>query len=194
MPTQPTTTILMRMFGRPEGALGRLGGRIMARMNAECGAWVASLLAIAPTDSVLEVGFGPGVTIRHLASLAPQGRIAGVDPSAEMVSQARERNIPAIKKGLVELRQGSVERMPFADGSFDKALAINSLQVWPDAMAGLREIHRVMKRNGRIALGFTPYSGRSKEGLDEMLRAAGYTAPSIVEDERRRFCMLATKP
>src|SRR5207248_8080380 len=136
--------------------------------------------------------FGPGVTIRRLANLAPHGRVAGVDPSAEMVSQARQRNIVAIKNGLVELRQDSVERMPFEDGSFDKALAINSLQVWPNPVAGLREIHRVVKPEGRIALGFTPHPGRAKDGLAEILHTAGFATPRIVEDKRRGFCALAT--
>ena len=36
--------ILMRMFGRPQGVLGRLGGIVMARMNADCGAWVSDSL------------------------------------------------------------------------------------------------------------------------------------------------------
>src|SRR5262249_14465067 len=48
--------ILMHMCGRPRGLLGRLGGHIMARTNAECGAWVSDLLQIASNDSVLEIG------------------------------------------------------------------------------------------------------------------------------------------
>jgi hypothetical protein len=63
-------SILMRMFGRPQGVLGRLGGVIMGRMNADCGAWVSDLLEVGPNDSVLEVGFGPGVTIQRLSRLA----------------------------------------------------------------------------------------------------------------------------
>src|SRR5262249_51164815 len=80
--------IFMRMCGRPRGLLGRLGGHIMARTNAECGAWVSALLQIASNDSVLEVGFGPGVVIDHLSKLAPAGRITGIDLSIEMVEQA----------------------------------------------------------------------------------------------------------
>jgi len=51
----------MNMFGRPRGIIGRLGGVIMARMNADCGVWVAGLLEVTPDDAVLEIGFGPGV-------------------------------------------------------------------------------------------------------------------------------------
>jgi ubiquinone/menaquinone biosynthesis C-methylase UbiE len=59
------------------------------------------------------------------------------------------------------------------DAAFDKAMAINSVQVWPDAVAGLREIRRVLSPGGRIALGFTRHSGKAKEGATEMLQRLG---------------------
>ena len=183
----------MRMFGCPRGILGRLGGVIMARMNAGCGAWVADLLEIAPRDSLLEVGFGPGVVIQHIAKLAPTGKIAGIDQSREMFEQACARNAATIRSGRVDLRCGTVESLPFADNSFDKALAINSMQLWPSAVAGLCEIKRVMKSGGRIALGFTPYSGQPKTGLTETLTAAGFANAQMAEGDRG-FCALAMKP
>ena len=98
----------MRMFGRPRGILGRLGGIIMARTNAGCGAWVTDLLDVGPNDNVLEVGFGPGVVIQRLSKRASAGHVAGIDPSREMVEQARARNTTAIQNGRVDLRRGSV--------------------------------------------------------------------------------------
>ena len=89
--------ILMRMFRRPRGVLGRLGGIIMASTNEGCGAWVAELLEVGPCDSVLEVGFGPGVVIHGPSKLASAGRVAGIDPSHEMLEQARARNAAAIR-------------------------------------------------------------------------------------------------
>ena len=73
-------SILMRMFGRPQGVLGRLGGIIMAHVNADCGAWISDLLKVGPNDSALEVGFGPGVVIQRLSQLAAAGHVAGIDP------------------------------------------------------------------------------------------------------------------
>ena len=186
--------LLLRMFGHPSGALGRLGGRIMAHTNAECGFWVIDLLQIAPSNNILEVGFGPGVVTERLTKLAPEGRVAGIDRSTEMVELARARNITAIQKCRVDLQWGSVERLPFGDSTFDKALAINSMHVWPDAIAGLREIRRVMKSGGRIALGFTPYSGQSKDGLTNTLVSAGFVKARLVERETTGFCALAIKP
>jgi ubiquinone/menaquinone biosynthesis C-methylase UbiE len=129
-------TILMHMFGRPRGVLGRVGGIVMAKTNEPCGAWVTDLLEVAANDRVLEVGFGPGVIIQRLSKLASAGHVAGIDPSQEMVEQAIARNATAIKEGRVELRRGSVEDLPFDDDTFDKALAINSMQVWPDPITG----------------------------------------------------------
>ena len=183
--------ILLRMFGRPQGALGRLGGIIMARTNAECGAWVTELLEILPTESVLEVGFGPGIVIQRLSNLA--GHVAGIDPSREMVRQARARNAGAIEGGRVDLRRGGVDSLPFDRNTFDKAIAINSMQVWPDTIAGLGEIRRVLRPGGRIGLGFTRYSGQPSEGLTETLITVGFTEARLVR-KATNFCALALRP
>ena len=185
-------SILMRAFGRPQDVLGRFGGIIMARMNRNMAVRTIALLDVQPHDRVLEIGFGPGVGIALLASMVSSGGVAGVDDSAEMVEQARARNTEAIKAGRVELRRGSVETLPFAHETFDKALAINSMQVWPDAVAGLREIRRVLKPGGRVALGFTHHSGQPKEGLTDVLTAAGFTEAHVVDIDRD-FCASATK-
>ena len=185
--------IFMRMFGRPQDVLKRVGGIIMARTNQQCAAWVIDLLNIQSHERVLEVGFGPGVGIQLLARSASAGYVAGVDASEAMVEQATARNMQAIESGRVDVRHGSVERLPFEDHTFDKTLAINSMQVWPDAVAGLREMWRVLKPGGRIALAFTPYSGQPKSGVPAMLTAAAFTEAHVVETELG-FCVLAIKP
>jgi ubiquinone/menaquinone biosynthesis C-methylase UbiE len=165
----------------------------MARMNAECGFWVIDLLEVQTRDRVLEVGFGPGVVIDLLSKRASEGLVAGVDQSREMVAQARARSAIAIQRGLVDLRHAAVEQLPFPKGSFDKAMAVNSMQVWADALGALREIRRVMKPGARIALGFTRHSGQSKQGLTEALNSAGFTNARLRETANA-FCALATKP
>jgi ubiquinone/menaquinone biosynthesis C-methylase UbiE len=183
----------MRMFGRPQGSLGRLGGIIMARMNQKVAAWAIDLLGVHPSDRVLEVGFGPGVGIELLAKSGSSGRVVGVDCSKEMVEQATVRNARAIEAGQVNLRKGSVERLPFEDETFSSALAVNSMQAWPDAVAGLREIRRVMKPGGKIALAFTRHSGQPKSGLTDTLTAASFSGVRVAETDDG-FCALATKP
>ncbi|HKD28211.1 MAG TPA: class I SAM-dependent methyltransferase [Xanthobacteraceae bacterium] len=185
--------LLMRMFGRPKGVLGRLGGAIMARVNRDAAGQIIEMLDVRPDDKVLEVGFGPGVAIQLLLHRVPDGSVAGIDYSQEMVRQAAARNAAALRNRKVDLRYGSVERLPFAEGTFDKALAINSMQAWPDARAGLLEIQRVLKHGGNVALGFTVNSGQPKEGVAESLTAAGFAQARIV-DMSKLFCAIATKP
>ena len=179
----------MRTFGRPSGVLGRLGGVILARTNRRYAAWVVDLLDVQQSDRVLEIGFGPGVAIEMLAARA--AHVAGVDPSAEMLRQATKRNATAIGEGRVELRRCSAEGLPFVDGNFDKALAINSMQLWPDAPAGLRELSRVLRHDGQIALAFTAYSGQQREGVTELIAEAGFSDCRVVETEQA-FCVLAS--
>ena len=164
----------------------------MARTNRQCAEWIVRPLEVQPNDKVLELGFGPGVGIDLLARAASDGYVFGVDPSKEMLEQASARNAEAIKSGHVDLRLGLAESMPFADNSFDKAMAINSLQMWPDAIAGLRELRRVMKPGGTVAFGFTRNSGQQKNGLIEKFDAAGF-ANVCVADADRDFCVIAVK-
>jgi ubiquinone/menaquinone biosynthesis C-methylase UbiE len=185
--------VLMRTFSRPEGILGRLGGMVMAKMNQPCAAWAIGLLEIRENDRVLEIGFGPGAGTQLLAAAAPSGHVDGIDPSQEMLGQATARNAVTIARGQVGLRIGSAERLPFEDDTFDKVLAINSMQVWPDSETGLAEIRRVMKVGGTVALGFTTYSGQQPSGLIERLTAAGFVEARLVEADNV-FCVLAAKP
>jgi ubiquinone/menaquinone biosynthesis C-methylase UbiE len=74
--------------------------------------------------------------IRRLSQVAAAGSVAGIDPSPEMLAQARARNATGVRNGRVDPRRGSVESLPFATNTYDKALAINSMHLWPDRAAG----------------------------------------------------------
>jgi ubiquinone/menaquinone biosynthesis C-methylase UbiE len=186
--------LLMRMFGRPKGVLGRLGGVIMARANRDAAAQVIEMLDVRPDDKVLEVGFGPVSPFKCCCIAFPPDPSPASIQSQEMVRQAAARNADALRSRRADLCYGSVERLPFADETFDKALAINSMQAWPDARAGLREIRRVLKHGGNVALGFTVNSGQPKEGVAELLAAAGFAQPRIVDKSSKLLCAIATRP
>lgn len=182
----------MRMFGRPRGALGRLGGMIMALTKRGALPEIIDLLDVKPGDKALEIGFGPGVGIHILAERVAAGQICGIDPSSEMVEQATRRNAEAIQRGLVELELGFAENLPFADNNFDKVLAVNSMQVWRDPAVGLHEIWRVMRPEAQVALGFTSASGQPRAGIANKLRAFDFTSIKMVERDQW-FCVVASK-
>lgn len=165
----------------------------MGRMNRDAAVAVIDALDVRTDDKVLEVDFGPGVGIQILLQRTANGSVAGVDPSQEMVVQAAARNADGVRSRRADLRYGAAEHLPFANATFDKALAINSMQVRPAAGPGLREILGVLKPGGRVALGFTVNSGQAKEGMIELITAAGFADARIVEYPKL-FYVLAGKP
>ena len=147
--------ILDAAFAHPRGLLGRLGASIMAR-SKERNTWIISLLDVQPTDHILEVGFGPGTVVQSLATIATAGFVAGIDASELMVKRASKLNVQAIQQGHVQLQQGDALTLPFEEATFDKALSINSVQIWPDSLTGLKEMRRVLKPVGLINIALQP--------------------------------------
>jgi ubiquinone/menaquinone biosynthesis C-methylase UbiE len=142
---------LAQQFRQPSGIVGRALG-FLFRMNREGIDWTIDQLEIQPTDHVLEIGFGSGLGIERAASLATRGRVAGVDFSQTMLEQATRCNAAAIDEGLVELCLGDATALLYPENTFHKAFATNVIYFWRDPLANLRELHRVMKPGGRLAL------------------------------------------
>jgi ubiquinone/menaquinone biosynthesis C-methylase UbiE len=188
-----TDRILDRMFGHPEGLLGVLGGRILARGKENTTEWVLSLIGLESDDHVLEVGIGPGVSIQHAARSVPDGFVVGVDTSEVMLAQARDRNQQAIEAGQVTLAHESASSLPYGDDAFDAAFTINSMQVWSDVRAGARELCRVVKADGTIAIAFTKQARAEQLAADlpDLLADIGV---SRVHSETRDSdtCVIAT--
>jgi len=98
---------------------------------------------------------------------------------------AGTRNAQAIENGTVSLLNGIVEKIPFEREFFDKAYSMNSFQIWPDKLAGLREIHRVQKDEGQLVLSFYGPAKRAitPESMGEQLARAGFREISDTVDE-----------
>jgi ubiquinone/menaquinone biosynthesis C-methylase UbiE len=165
-------------FCRPQGVIGRLGGRLMS-LDRDLPAWVIELLGVEPWDSVLEVGSGPGVGLALAAAKAHQGWVAGVDPSQTMLAMAQRRNHAQIEARRVALRLGTAGKLPFGDATFDKAMTMNSLHLWPDPVAGLLEVRRTLRPGGRIAVAITRFSNASPDTFEQQLIAGGFANVTV---------------
>ncbi len=166
------------MFCLPQGMLGRFGGRLMS-LDRGLPTWVLDVLEVDPSDSVLEVGSGPGVGLELATARAHVGRVVGVDRSETMLEMAQRRNRAQIEAGRVALRLGTVDRLPFDDATFDKAMTMNSLHLWPDPVAGLREVKRVLRTGGRLAVAITRFSYASPDRFEQYLIDSGFADVSV---------------
>ena len=150
---------------------------------------------------LLEVGCGQGATTSILVRKFPDARLTAIDYEPGQVERARKR-----VGDRARVEQGDVTKLQFPDGSFDVAFELNVLHHVKDPLAGLREIHRVLKPGGQLV--FTDYTSRFFRGplgklfppeqmftADEflwMLQDAGFR----VDGFEGRFVVLgaATKP
>jgi ubiquinone/menaquinone biosynthesis C-methylase UbiE len=92
-----------------------------------------------------------------------------------MLEMAQRRNRALIEVRHIELHLSSAEELPFDDAVFDKAMTMNSLHLWPNPVAGLREIKRTLGPGGRIAVAFTRFSYTSADKFERQLLDAGFT-------------------
>lgn len=103
---------------------------------------VLDALALARGAKLLDAGCGAGLCA---AKAAARGAIiTGLDASAGMLEVARER-VPA---GRFDV--GDIEHLPYDDGSFDAAMAVNSVFYCTDIHAGMAELSRVTRSGGKV--------------------------------------------
>ena len=120
---------------------------------------VTGHIAIGTHDTILDIGCGGGNTVSKLAKIAAEGKVYGIDFSEESVAISRRTNKQLIKMGRVEIRYGSVSCLPFSDAMFDLVTAVNTHSYWPDLVADMQEVLRVLKPGGKLMIIGGGYKG-----------------------------------
>jgi ubiquinone/menaquinone biosynthesis C-methylase UbiE len=149
--TRPASLLIL-----PRTVIRKATGLITGQSDEELYRRSIGLLDIQLEDCVLEVGCGAGIGIEQAAEIAALGKVCGIEPSERLLALAHARNADAIEGGYVELRAGLASRLPWPDASFDKALSVNSPRDWPLPVDNLREIQRVMRPGGKLAIVIQP--------------------------------------
>ncbi|MFC9582536.1 class I SAM-dependent methyltransferase [Streptomyces yangpuensis] len=171
-------------------------GPAFATAVAECG--------LQPGDRVLDAGCGTGRALGALrAAVGPAGTVLGVDLTPQMLAAAQRAGRAA--EGALLL--ADVARLPLRDEALDAVFAAGLIAHLPDPAANLRELSRVVRPGGRLALfhpigraalaarqgrELTPQDLRAEHNLGPLLAAAGWDLTSYA-DEDHRFLALATR-
>jgi arsenite methyltransferase len=122
-----------------------------ANMGLSCGNPTA-FASLRSGEVVVDLGCGGGLDVLLAASqVGPGGKVVGIDMTPEMLERARAN---AAKRGTtnVEFHQATIDKLPLADGSVDCVISNCVVNLVPDKPAVFREMARVLKPGGRVAV------------------------------------------
>ena len=145
------TEKIVKQCRKPTGIFGRLMARGM-NYGHKVAEWGLNHVSINKDYIILDIGCGGGKTVNILANRATDGRVYGIDYSEDSVAVANNVNKRLIDEGRVEIIYGSVESLPFPDNFFDLVTAVEVYYFFPDLINNLKEIRRVLKPGGSVAL------------------------------------------
>ena len=166
-----------------------------ANMGLSCGNPTA-LASLREGEVVLDLGAGAGLDVFIAAKkVGHKGRAIGVDMTAEMVTKARA-GIEAFqrKTGLrnVEFRLGEIEHLPIADASVDVVISNCVINLSPDKAQVWREIARVLKPGGRVAVSDLALLRPLPEEIRQSVQALiGCVAGAVLVDETKAMVQAA---
>lgn len=161
-----------------------------ANMGLSCGNPTA-IASLKPGEVVLDLGSGGGFDVFIAGrKVGPTGRVIGVDMTSEMLSKAR-KNTASYRQstGLdnVEFRLGEIEHLPVADGSVDVVISNCVLNLSPDKPQVWREITRVLRPGGRVAVSDLALLRPLPEDVASMVEALiGCVAGAVLVEETKR--------
>jgi SAM-dependent methyltransferase len=178
---------LIKQVRKPSRWVGRPFLWMMNLSHSPLTNWGLRHVRIEKDFDILDVGCGGGRTIEKLAALAPQGKIFGVDYAKGSVAASRARNRKLIESGRAQIEESPVSRLPFADNMFEVVTAVETQYYWPDLVNDMREILRVLKPGGTLAVIAESYRHGSTAALQRPVLKLLGSANLGVEEERGLF-------
>jgi arsenite methyltransferase len=170
-------------FGYSQDELNQLPAE--ANMGLSCGNPLA-LAGIREGEVVVDLGCGGGMDVFLAArKVGSAGRVVGIDMTTEMLERARAGTQ---KLGLtnVEFHQSTIDRLPLADNSVDCVISNCVINLAPDKLAVFREILRVLKPGGRVALSDIALKQELPSEIKHSVQAyVGCISGAILIDEYR---------
>jgi len=190
---------ISRQLSSPQGLGGRIIAMGMNRGNEGITANAIEQLGLVPNQRVLEVAFGGGASVRVL--LDRDVKVTGIDQSADMVAAANKGFREEISSGRLDVVEGDVNRMPFADNSFDRAMAVNVIYFLSDLGPALTELSRVLAPGGRLVIAIRDsavmqkvdpevFTIRSADEVRSALERAGFTDVGVMSPAEKKLHLI----
>jgi SAM-dependent methyltransferase len=156
-----------------------------ANMGLSCGNPTA-IASIRPGEVVLDLGSGGGLDVFLAAKLVgPEGRAIGVDMTPAMIERARANASSGGYKN-VEFYLATIDKLPLADASVDCVISNCVINLAPDKPAVFREIARVLKPGGRLAVSDIALKSELPQAVAQSVAAyVGCIAGAILIDDYR---------
>lgn len=157
-----------------------------ANMGLSCGNPTA-IASIRPGEVVVDLGSGGGLDV-FLASklVGPTGKVIGIDMTREMIERARA-NAQKGRYSNVEFYLGTIDHLPLPDASVDCVISNCVINLAPDKPAVFREIARVLKPAGRVAISDIALKKQLPLAIAQSMAAyVGCVAGAIRIDEYRQ--------
>jgi SAM-dependent methyltransferase len=145
---------------------------------------VAAAAGVGPGHRVLDVACGTGVLAREVARrVAPSGSVVGLDLNAGMLAVARDRSPD------IAWRLGAAEALPFEDATFDVAVSQFGLMFFQDRTRALRDLRRVLRPGGRLAVAVWDALDRSPGYAAAVALLQDLFGPGAADALRAPFCL-----
>jgi 2-polyprenyl-3-methyl-5-hydroxy-6-metoxy-1,4-benzoquinol methylase len=164
------------------GSTNPLVKRLMTRFERD----MAELLERAHPESIIDVGCGEGVLTEKWAAGLPKGRVVGVDLDDPKLRREWERRV----RPNLEFQTSFGDQLPFADGEFEAAAAMEVLEHVPDPDAVLEEMSRVARRWLLVSVPREPIWRMLNMARGAYLRDLGNTPGHLNHWSKRRFTSL----
>jgi SAM-dependent methyltransferase len=161
-----------------------------ANMGLSCGNPLA-FANLRPGETVVDLGSGGGLDVLLAApKVGPTGRAIGIDMTPEMIERARQN--AGGRCPNVEFHLATIDRLPLADTSVDCIISNCVINLAPDKQAVFREMVRVLKPGGRVAISDIALKKSLPPELSrDILAYVGCIAGALLIDEYERELMTA---
>jgi arsenite methyltransferase len=157
-----------------------------ANLGLSCGNPTATA-NLRPGEVVVDLGCGGGLDVfLAAAKVGPAGKAIGIDMTAEMIALAH-RNAAHAKCNNVEFHQARIDELPLASATVDCVISNCVINLAPDKAAVFREIARVLKPGGRLAVSDIALKKPLPAELgDDLMAYVGCIAGAVLMDDYRR--------